>query len=177
MSQPTAAALYTFEALTTCPRHSVRQRIHSHESHIDDTEKYTWHSLTERYKRMRWATSHQIYCLGLLWKLFVIVSNHIERYLEYFLYIISFATAVMNTTTLLAAALFLASVCSPSDALLTDDDKDELLKAHNFYRGRVSPIATNMAKLVSPEIVFITLCHQSTPRVNLYDLKILSLKC
>ena len=47
--------------------------------------------------------------------------------------------------------MLLMVVCmfSLSQALLTDDDKDELLRAHNSYRSKVSPVATNMAKLVS----------------------------
>lgn len=36
----------------------------------------------------------------------------------------------------------------PSEAILSDDQKEEMLKAHNFYRSKVSPIATNMAALV-----------------------------
>ena len=31
---------------------------------------------------------------------------------------------------------------------LTDDEKKEILKTHNYYRGQVDPIATNMLKLV-----------------------------
>ena len=42
----------------------------------------------------------------------------------------------------------LGAVCPLTQAFITEDDKEELLKAHNFYRGKVSPIATNMAKLV-----------------------------
>ena len=45
--------------------------------------------------------------------------------------------------------LLLVAVCPFSHAFITQDDKDELLVAHNFYRGQVRPIATNMAKLVS----------------------------
>ena len=57
----------------------------------------------------------------------------------------------MARSDLLAAGLLLTVVLmsSPSNAFLTDDDKEELLRAHNFYRGKVSPVATNMAKLVS----------------------------
>ena len=60
----------------------------------------------------------------------------------------------MATTppTLVAAALLLATVCPLGQAFITEDDKEELLRAHNFYRGQVSPIATNMAKLASPPI-------------------------
>ena len=75
------------------------------------------------------------------------------------------------TPTLVAAALVLAGVCPLTQAFITEDDKDELLKAHNFYRGKVSPIATNMAKLVSPPItvaaaislLFSTINSSQTP--------------
>lgn len=33
-------------------------------------------------------------------------------------------------------------------AALTDEEKQEILEVHNRFRSRVSPIATNMAKLV-----------------------------
>lgn len=57
----------------------------------------------------------------------------------------------MDRSIFVVATLLLIVVClsSPSRASLTDDDKDELLGAHNFYRSKVSPTATNMAKLVS----------------------------
>lgn len=58
-----------------------------------------------------------------------------------------------TTRTMVAAALLLlAAVCPLGQAFITEDDKEELLNAHNFYRSKVSPIATNMAKLVSPPI-------------------------
>ena len=31
---------------------------------------------------------------------------------------------------------------------LTDSEKMEILKAHNYFRGQVDPIATNMLQLV-----------------------------
>ena len=46
----------------------------------------------------------------------------------------------------------LVAVLGSSNAYLTDDQKEEILNAQNFYRSRVSPIATNMAKLVSNNI-------------------------
>ncbi len=55
----------------------------------------------------------------------------------------------MATKMLLGiVALVAALAVAPSKAYLTDDQKEELLNAHNFYRSRVSPIATNMARLV-----------------------------
>ena len=54
--------------------------------------------------------------------------------------------------------LMAACLVTFSDAFLTEDDKEELLSAHNFFRSRVRPVATNMAKLVSglgqPHCVF-----------------------
>ena len=35
-----------------------------------------------------------------------------------------------------------------AQAGLTDDEKEEILNAHNFYRRQVNPIATNMQLLV-----------------------------
>ena len=53
-------------------------------------------------------------------------------------------------TRVILVVFLLVSVCAiPSFAALTDEQKDELLKAHNHYRSRVSPTATNMAALVS----------------------------
>lgn len=37
----------------------------------------------------------------------------------------------------------------PSGAVMSDDNKDEILRAHNFYRSRVSPTPTDMVALVS----------------------------
>lgn len=55
-------------------------------------------------------------------------------------------------TRVILVVFLLVSVCAiPSFAALTDEQKDELLKAHNHYRSRVSPTATNMAALVWDE--------------------------
>ncbi len=34
---------------------------------------------------------------------------------------------------------------------LTSNQKKEILQAHNYYRGRVDPIATNMMRMVSQQ--------------------------
>ena len=31
---------------------------------------------------------------------------------------------------------------------LSDEEREEILNAHNYYRGKVDPIATNMLKMV-----------------------------
>ena len=50
---------------------------------------------------------------------------------------------------LVGLAIMAACLFTLGNAFLTEDDKEELLRAHNFYRSRVRPVATNMAKLVS----------------------------
>ncbi len=57
----------------------------------------------------------------------------------------------MVSKILLLGVVALVAVLVPSNAYLTDDQKEEIMDAQNFYRSRVSPIATNMAKLVGKE--------------------------
>ena len=33
-------------------------------------------------------------------------------------------------------------------ARLSDEEKEEIVRAHNYYRGKVDPIATNMEQMV-----------------------------
>jgi hypothetical protein len=47
--------------------------------------------------------------------------------------------------TFLGLVLYLAT---PTNASLTDDDKAELIRAHNFYRSKVQPTATDMVEMV-----------------------------
>lgn len=35
-----------------------------------------------------------------------------------------------------------------ANASLTDEEKEEIVRAHNYYRGKVDPIATNMEQMV-----------------------------
>ena len=35
-----------------------------------------------------------------------------------------------------------------SDARLTEEEQEEIVRAHNYYRGKVDPIATNMEQMV-----------------------------
>ncbi len=49
--------------------------------------------------------------------------------------------------TVLVFLLGVASVMSTSG--LTDDEKKEVLNAHNYYRGLVDPVASNMQRVVS----------------------------
>ena len=44
--------------------------------------------------------------------------------------------------------LLLSSSLTGSRAALTEDEKEEILNAHNYYRRSVSPIATNMEEMV-----------------------------
>lgn len=34
-------------------------------------------------------------------------------------------------------------------ARITDEEKQEIVRAHNYYRGKVDPLATNMEQMVS----------------------------
>ena len=40
----------------------------------------------------------------------------------------------------------------PASGKLSSDQKEEILNAHNYYRGRVDPIATNMLRMVSKKM-------------------------
>ena len=35
-----------------------------------------------------------------------------------------------------------------ANARLGDEEKEEIVRAHNYYRGKVDPIATNMEQMV-----------------------------
>lgn len=35
-----------------------------------------------------------------------------------------------------------------ANARLSDEEKEEIVRAHNYYRGKVDPIATNMEQMV-----------------------------
>ena len=53
---------------------------------------------------------------------------------------------------------------------LSEEEKEEILNAHNHYRGQVDPVATNMLKMVSwrereRECVMITLLCRSGMRI------------
>ena len=58
----------------------------------------------------------------------------------------------MTLQKILACTAMVALVFSDSllgaSAKLTQDEKDELLNAHNYYRRSVTPIASNMEKMV-----------------------------
>ena len=40
-----------------------------------------------------------------------------------------------------------------AEARITDEEKQEIIRAHNHFRGKVDPIATNMEQMVSYKIV------------------------
>ena len=42
----------------------------------------------------------------------------------------------------------LATIVMGTTGLLTSDEKKEILRAHNYFRRNVQPLATNMVKLV-----------------------------
>ena len=47
-----------------------------------------------------------------------------------------------------AVFLLVCGLFGVGDALLADEQKEEVLRAHNHYRARVQPVASNMAKMV-----------------------------
>ena len=53
----------------------------------------------------------------------------------------------MNSKLLFGLMVALALSCVHGQGL-TDDEKAEILNAHNHFRGQVDPIATNMLKMV-----------------------------
>lgn len=53
---------------------------------------------------------------------------------------------------LLPALLYLAT---PTNAALSDDEKAELIRAHNFYRAKAKPTPTNMVALVRLTVKFL----------------------
>lgn len=50
--------------------------------------------------------------------------------------------------TSLLVALVTVVIATTASGLLTSEEKEEILKAHNAYRSNVYPLATNMVKLV-----------------------------
>lgn len=61
----------------------------------------------------------------------------------------------------LGAVLLLAVYSvAPSEAKLSDDQREEVLNAHNIYRSKVSPVATNMAALVRHKETILTSIYQ-----------------
>ena len=52
------------------------------------------------------------------------------------------------TNTLVFSAALLVAMATMATPQLTSSEKSELLRVHNYFRSRVYPLATNMAKLV-----------------------------
>ena len=50
--------------------------------------------------------------------------------------------------------ILLVSAAFCSAAQLTDEEKEEILRAHNTFRGKVEPIAIDMEKMVSGCFIF-----------------------
>ena len=55
----------------------------------------------------------------------------------------------MSSQWLCGVFAVLALSCGAYGQGLTEEEQEEILKAHNYYRGLVDPIATNMLKMVS----------------------------
>ena len=54
----------------------------------------------------------------------------------------------MKTLELLCYVISMLVFLGLASANLSDEEKEEIVRAHNFYRGKVDPIATNMEQMV-----------------------------
>ena len=54
----------------------------------------------------------------------------------------------MSSRWLSGVLVVLALSCGAYGQGLSDEEREEILNAHNYYRGKVDPIATNMLKMV-----------------------------
>ena len=65
-------------------------------------------------------------------------------------------SAMPGVMVLTAAALLLAFACcgalGQSRGGLSEEEMEQILDAHNYYRRIVDPVATNMLKMVTPII-------------------------
>lgn len=52
------------------------------------------------------------------------------------------------TNTLVFSVALLIAMATMATPQLTSSEESELLRVHNYFRGRVYPVATNMVKLV-----------------------------
>lgn len=58
---------------------------------------------------------------------------------------------IMNLWKIPLLLELLSLVCNvKGQQVLTEDEQEEILAAHNYYRSLVDPIATDMLRLVSP---------------------------
>lgn len=66
--------------------------------------------------------------------------------------------AIKLAYCVLGVAFIVVLVPFPAvDAGLTEEEKQEIVNAHNYYRGMVDPIATNMEMMVRSELFFFLL--------------------
>ncbi len=56
---------------------------------------------------------------------------------------------MMSTNSIGILSLMAASLLAFASAQITEEEQQEILRAHNLYRGQVDPIATNMEEMVS----------------------------
>ena len=56
---------------------------------------------------------------------------------------------MISATTLNALSLLAVCFLALASAQITEEEQQEILRAHNTYRGQVDPIATNMEEMVS----------------------------
>lgn len=80
-----------------------------------------------------------------------IVKLHIKKapYKPFMTLLLSYAfkTRLAMASLLLSLVAMVFSV-AVANCLLTDYQKEEVLAAHNYYRGMVDPIATDMLRMV-----------------------------
>ena len=54
----------------------------------------------------------------------------------------------MSSQWLCGVFVVLALSCGAYGQGLSEEEKEEILNAHNYYRGQVDPVATNMLRMV-----------------------------
>lgn len=54
----------------------------------------------------------------------------------------------MRSLELLCYVISMLVFLGLAEANISDEEKEEIVRAHNLYRGKVDPIATNMEQMV-----------------------------
>ena len=60
----------------------------------------------------------------------------------------------MSSQCLCGMFVVLALSCGAYGQGLSEEEQEEILNAHNYYRGQVDPVATNMLKMVASDFMF-----------------------
>ena len=65
--------------------------------------------------------------------------------------------AVKSSYCVLGIAVVISALLFPTvDAKLTDEEKEEIVNAHNHFRGKVDPVATNMEVMVRKSLLLLS---------------------